>query len=70
VDTDLFQLAEGDVPPFGALGVVVENGVPEKQVVAIVLGNLPVTATNEKIQVDDLVFEWDGFGFVQAGIAG
>ena len=67
VDADLFQLTAGDVLPFGALGVIVENGRSEKQVIAIVLGNKPVTATNEEMQVDELVFMRDGFGFVQAG---
>jgi hypothetical protein len=69
-DIERLQFCEGYVTPFGAFSVVVENYVAEEDVVAVVLGNVPVTATDEEMQVDELVFNGEVFGFVKAGNTG
>jgi len=40
VNIQLFQFSEGHVTPFRTLDIIVENGVTEEQVVAIVFGNV------------------------------
>jgi hypothetical protein len=69
-DFDRFELTKRNVTPFCVLLITVQNGIAEKQIIAIVFSDKPITSADEEMQIDDFVFKWDRFCFVQTGDTG
>ncbi len=46
------EFGETEIAPLGHLVVVVQDGVTKEQILAVVFGDVPVAATDEKMQVD------------------
>lgn len=51
------KLTEGDVTPFRAIRVTIQDGVSKKQILAIVFSDVPVAAEDKKVKIDELVFQ-------------
>ena len=53
------EFPEAEIAPLGHLVIVVQNGIPPEQILAVELGDIPVAATDEKMQVDMLFLQVD-----------
>ena len=67
VGSDILQLPERNVSPFGVLPITAEDGETEEEIAAIVLCNEPVAAANEKVEVDESIAEGSVLGLIEAG---
>mgnify|MGYP000927268051 CR=1 FL=1 len=45
----LLQFREGNVPPLGIDHVAVEYGVAKEEVITVILNNVPVASSDEKM---------------------
>ena len=66
-DFDGLKLREGEVAPLGIIEIVVQDGVAEEEVSAVVLGYVPVATADEEMQVDGFVAQGDVFILVESG---
>jgi len=44
--------------------VIVQNGVAKKEVIAVIFGDVPVTAADKEMKMDQFIFQGNVFRFV------
>ena len=66
-DFDGPEFREREVAPLGIIEIVVQDGVAEKEVSAVVLGHIPVATADEEMQVYGLVAQGEVFILVEPG---
>ena len=67
IDGDGLEFGKTDVSPFGHFIIAIQNSESKKQVVAVILGDIPVAPTDEEVEVDEFFLGWNVFSFVQMG---
>jgi hypothetical protein len=60
-----FQFAKADIPLLRILIITVQDSVSPEQVVPVVFSYIPVTAADEKVEIDQLVFQFNILCLVQ-----
>ena len=70
VGSNIPQLPESDISPFRVLPITTEDGETEKEILTVIFGNEPVTAANEKMEMNESIIEGNVLGLVEAGESG
>ena len=66
-DLDRFQLVKRNVAPLGVDEILVQDGESPKNVLAVILGDVPIAVADEKMQIDQFFLERGPFGFIESG---